>query len=77
MTKMYKLIKHGAFESECVEVCSDLEELDEALQSHLLLTAHLGYNTRITEKGFDVYSQGDMPVLICYYRIEEEVDGKK
>jgi len=74
---MYKLMRHNTFKSECVEVCSDLEELDEALQSHLLLTAHLGYNTRITEKGFDVLSQGDMPVLICHYRIEEKVDGKK
>ena len=74
---MYKLMKQGSFEKECVEKCSDLAELDEAVQSHLLLVAHLGYNTCINDKGFDVLSQGDLPLLVCRYIIEEEENGKK
>ena len=70
-------MKQGSFEKECVEKCSDLAELDEAVQSHLLLVAHLGYNTCINNKGFDVLSQVDLPLLVCRYIIEEEDNGKK
>lgn len=72
---MYKIIRETSFETECVEKCYTLEELDEALQSHLLLMAHLGYVTRVHENGFDVLSQGDLPIVVSHFRIEE--DGKE
>jgi|DEB3_MinimDraft_2_1074329.scaffolds.fasta_scaffold14086_2 hypothetical protein len=68
---MYKIIRISSNETKCIDDCKTKEELQDSLQSLLLLTAHLGYATRMKPDGFDVISQGDYPIVVQHYKVEE------